>query len=112
MFCEPQAIISDCNVFASATASADLPDAVGPTTTIKGKLSNSIVFMEKKCAARETTAPAAQETRAPGCPRFVVATVSLIRGFDWQIVQEVKAQFDIRPAERRRQRLKRVRRSD
>jgi hypothetical protein len=51
--------------------------------------------MEKKCAARETTALAAQARRAPGYPRFVVATVSLIRGFERQIVQEVKAQFDI-----------------
>src|ERR1700732_5182160 len=105
-------MISDCNVFASATASADLPDAVGPTTTIKGKLSNSIVFMEKKCDARETTAPAAQGTRALGCPRFVVATISLISGFERQIVQKVKAQFDIRSTERRRQWLKRVRRPD
>src|ERR1700733_3503427 len=38
--------------------------------------------------------------------------ISLIRSFERQIVQEVKAQFDIRPAERRWQRLKRVRRPD
>src|ERR1700676_99497 len=90
----------------------DLPDAVGPTTTIKGKLSDSIVFMGKKCAACETTTPAAQGTRAPGCPRFVVAAVSLIRGLERQIVQEVKAQFDIWSFERWRQRLKGVGRPD
>src|ERR1700730_3633035 len=107
---ESQVTISPPRCCASATPSADFPDAVGPTTATSGEIGSPSLFMEKKCGARETTTPSAQPTPAVSFPQSAGARVSLIRGFERQIIKKVKSQLYVRAAEGWRQRLKRIRR--
>src|SRR5450432_2427623 len=108
---ESQAIISADKFFARAMASADLPDAVGPTITTSGSSGNSKLFMERKCGGRGRTRSAVPRKPAASCRESVGAAVSrssLIGGFEGQIVQEIKAQFDVRAAEGGGKRFERI----
>src|SRR6266478_6412352 len=92
---ESQATTSPPSCSASFTPSADFPDAVGPTMATRGK-STLFSLIE----------------RGEDCPEPVGAGVSLVSGFDGQIIQEIKPQLDVRSAECRWQRFERIRRAN
>src|SRR5208282_6513532 len=108
---ESQASTSPPNCSASHTPSADFPDAVGPTTATSGS-SEVPRFIEREYAKRAQAAQRAQSKRVGDYRAPAGGRASLISVFDRQIVQKHDANLDIRTVESRRQRFKRIGRTN
>src|SRR5580658_2736793 len=107
---ESQASTSPPNRSANHTPSEDFPDAVGPTTATKG-CSAVRGFIEREYAKRGGATQRVQAMRVGDFQEPAVARSSLllIVAVRRDVVEVGVAQFDVGPAELRRQRLEGVR---